>query len=327
MTPYFYSATPWNVPSGGSKHYTPFVRALMNALPGPDRQLPGLERGEHLDVLDRHPAPDGRADEGDARRPATWWTRKAKIIAPPLVTRLQYELDWIKRYETQKFNGKPVWRFYDVVALSLYPLARYGGRAGVPEDSIRLLNAAKKELRRSGVPSTKPIWDTEINYGLQSGSGAVRPAAPVSASKQAANVVRTYLLQAANKRQADRLVPLRLGPDLRWRHARQHPAHRPRRRHDGDRRRSRLRHGAEVDARHAAGQTRPATLRQGLHTAPTLRGHRLLRHQADLLEPVPPGQGPAGQRCPPQAGRARGDHHVKGGSTLTVDFRPVLVYR
>ena len=124
--------------------------------------------------------------------------RKAKIVAPPLVTRLQFELNWIKTYETQKFNGKPVWRFYDVVALSLYPLARYNGRSGVPEDSIRLLNAAKKELRRSGVPSTKPIWDTEINYGLQSGSKGGTAAAPVSDSRQAANVIRTFVLQAAN---------------------------------------------------------------------------------------------------------------------------------
>src|SRR5262249_15200273 len=43
-----------------------------------------------------------------------------------------------------------------------------------------------------------PIWDTEINYGLQAGSLGGTAAPRISDAHQAANVVRTYLLQAAN---------------------------------------------------------------------------------------------------------------------------------
>jgi polysaccharide biosynthesis protein PslG len=118
---------------------------------------------------------------------------RAKVVAPPLVTRLQYQLDAIRSYETQRVGGKPVWRYYDAVALSLYPLATYHGRTGVPEDSIRQLRAAQKQLRRSGVPASKPIWDTEVNYGLQGGEVAT----PASTEQQQANVALTYLINAA----------------------------------------------------------------------------------------------------------------------------------
>lgn len=196
-TPHFYSSTPWNVPSGAVKHYRAFVRALMNRYQG---RIDSYQVWNEANISTFWAGTPRRMAEltkamHDVRNAVA---PKAKVVAPPLVTRLQYQLDWIKRYETQTFNGKPVWRFYDVAALSLYPLPQYSGRAGVPEDSIRLLNAAKKQLRRSGVSSTKPIWDTEINYGLQSGKRGGTAAAPISVSKQASNVVRTYLLQAAN---------------------------------------------------------------------------------------------------------------------------------
>jgi hypothetical protein len=68
----------------------------------------------------------------------------------------------------------------------------------VPEDAIRQLRTVKKLLRQDGVPGSKPIWNTEVNYGLQSGSKGGTAAAPVSNARQVANVMRTYLLNAAN---------------------------------------------------------------------------------------------------------------------------------
>ena len=195
-TPSFYSSTPWNVPSGRVDEYQRFVRKVMKRYQG---RIDSYQVWNEANISTFWTGTQHRmaqltkamAHARDAAAP------RALVVAPPLVTRLPYQLDWIKGYETQKIHGKPVWRFYDAVALSLYPLPRYGGRTGVPEDAIRQLEAAQRQLRRSGVPASKPIWDTEINYGLQSGAQGGTAAAPVSASRQASNVVRTYLLQAA----------------------------------------------------------------------------------------------------------------------------------
>jgi hypothetical protein len=75
----------------------------------------------------------------------------------------------------------------DVVSLQLYPPA-----AGSPEDSMAILDADRTLLAKHSV--TKPIWNTEVNYGL-TGSGTVRPLAP---ARQGAFVARTYLLNAAH---------------------------------------------------------------------------------------------------------------------------------
>jgi hypothetical protein len=111
-----------------------------------------------------------------------------------MVTRLPFEQTWMKNYFATKLHGTPVWRLYDVLALSLYPLAKYGSRIGTPEDTIKLLHQVKKKLHRDGVPASKPIWNTEVNYGSDSGRGVPQ----LSSARQAAYVVRTYLLNAAN---------------------------------------------------------------------------------------------------------------------------------
>jgi hypothetical protein len=100
------------------------------------------------------------------------------------------------RFYRQRVAHKQVWRYVDAVALSLYPLAKYGRRFGVPEDTIAQLRVVKKRLHGVGVPGSKPLWNTEVNYGLQSGGGG--QAVAVSAARQASNVMRTYLLNAAN---------------------------------------------------------------------------------------------------------------------------------
>jgi hypothetical protein len=91
-----------------------------------------------------------------------------------------------------------VWRFYDVDALSLYPMATYGSRTGGPEDAVAMLGNIRHRLAAAHVPASKPLWATEINYGLPSGAPPGHAAAtPISARRQAANVIRTYLLAAA----------------------------------------------------------------------------------------------------------------------------------
>jgi hypothetical protein len=114
-----------------------------------------------------------------------------------MVTRLDYQLKGLSQYFKQRVGGKAVWRCMDAIALSLYPLPTFGKRIGVPEDAIKQLNVVKRRLHRAGVPKSKAIWNTEVNYGLTSGKNAGKPATKISQARQASNVVRTYLLNAA----------------------------------------------------------------------------------------------------------------------------------
>jgi hypothetical protein len=202
MTPSFYSSDPTRLPATHIPAYRNFVRALMKRY----QSFKG-KRG----IAAYQPWNEPNI--------ATFWTgsvgemarltkivhdvgrridRHAAVVAPSMVTRLDYQLDGLAKYYHQRVGGKRVWKYVDAVALSLYPLPKYGGRTGVPEDAIRQLKAVKKRLRTAGLPGSKPIWSTEINYGLQSGSQGGTAADRVSAARQASNVMRTYLLNAAN---------------------------------------------------------------------------------------------------------------------------------
>ena len=107
------------------------------------------------------------------------------LLAPALVTRATFQRTWMDRFYAQKVNGRPVADYVNAVSLQLYPLP-----TGSPEDSMSILAQDKKILAKYRV--RKPIWNTEINYGL-SGPHNV---APLSASRQAANVSRTLVLNA-----------------------------------------------------------------------------------------------------------------------------------
>ena len=109
------------------------------------------------------------------------------LVAPALVTRLIGQRAWIDDFWAQRVDGKPISDFVDVVSLQLYPEAD-----GTPESSMELLGAIRVVLARHGV--TKPIWNTEVNYGLTG-----LPVSPTNTKQQAANVARTYLLNAANR--------------------------------------------------------------------------------------------------------------------------------
>jgi len=123
---------------------------------------------------------------------------RATVVAPPMTMRLGYQAAWMKQFYAVRLGGTPVWRYVDTLALNLYPLPTYGRRAGTPEDSMVLLAQARKSLRQDHVPRSKPIWNTEVNYGLQSGKHGGQPARRITATLQASYVVRTYLLNAAH---------------------------------------------------------------------------------------------------------------------------------
>lgn len=121
----------------------------------------------------------------------------AAVVAPAFAVRLAGQQRWIRRFVAQKVGGRPVWSYYDANALSLYPMPTYGDRLGGPEDAIALLGQARGLFADAGMPATKPVWATEINYGLKSGSPGRLSAEPVSEGRQVANVLRTYLLGAS----------------------------------------------------------------------------------------------------------------------------------
>ena len=113
--------------------------------------------------------------------------RAAKVAAPALATRLSSQRLWLRTFYAQRTGGKKVSAYVDAVALNLYPVA-----SASPEASMTLLTAVRTMLNQAG--ARKPIWNTEINYGLLGGGTAKR----IAPSKQAAYVARTFLLNAAN---------------------------------------------------------------------------------------------------------------------------------
>jgi len=112
--------------------------------------------------------------------------KSAKVVAPALATRLTSQRKWLRTFYGTKVGGKKVASYIDAVSLNLYPAANAS-----PEASMTLLSAAKTMLHQAGV--SKPIWNTEINYGLLGGGTAKH----IARTKQAAYVGRTYLLNAA----------------------------------------------------------------------------------------------------------------------------------
>ena len=111
--------------------------------------------------------------------------RSRYLVAPALVSRSSLQRTWIDKFYATKVNRRPVADYVNAVSLQLYPLPN-----GKPEDSMAILAVDKKILAKYRV--NKPIWNTEVNYGL-----AGRPTAGLSANLQAANISRTYLLNAA----------------------------------------------------------------------------------------------------------------------------------
>ena len=111
------------------------------------------------------------------------------MVAPAMATRLLFHRAFFRDFYRQRVGGRSAADLVDVLAFQLYPLA-----GGSPKDSIDLLAATRELLSVEGVDPGKPIWNTEINYGLEGGE----PATPALPERQQANVATTYLLNAAD---------------------------------------------------------------------------------------------------------------------------------
>jgi len=123
---------------------------------------------------------------------------RARIIAPAMVTRLKFEQKRIQSFYRTRIGGRPVWKYVDAISLNLYPTDRVatasgGMRPSTPEDSITLLRQVRARLAKDNVPRSFPIWNTEVNYGM----GRTATIVPISEARQVANVMRTFLLNAA----------------------------------------------------------------------------------------------------------------------------------
>ena len=115
--------------------------------------------------------------------------RSATLVAPALVTRLSSQQQWVKAFYSRKVAGKNVSAFVDALSFQLYPLA-----TGTPETSMSLLASVRKTLAKYKV--RKPIWNTEVNYGLVSGPVPEAGVTPLSSIRQVGNVLRTFTLNA-----------------------------------------------------------------------------------------------------------------------------------
>jgi polysaccharide biosynthesis protein PslG len=126
-----------------------------------------------------------RAVVGDVNRARATHLR---LVAPSFVARTN--TGPMDRYWQQRIGGRSMNSLVDAVALSLYPVTHGGPESGVAR--LAYLRRAILDVRRV----TKPVWTTEVNYGMVKG-GSTEPVVELSPARQAAFVARTYLLQGA----------------------------------------------------------------------------------------------------------------------------------
>ena len=113
---------------------------------------------------------------------ATWNAVKsvdkgALVVSPAFAARINEQIRGITRFAFARVDGIPAWKFVDVMSLNLYPLDKYGSALGTPEKSMELLAKARRLLGFGGLPASKPIWNTEVNYGMRTGAyGGTRAA-------------------------------------------------------------------------------------------------------------------------------------------------------
>jgi hypothetical protein len=115
--------------------------------------------------------------------------RKAVVVGPGMVMRMRYQRKFMARFYAARVGGKRVGASLDAVGIDPYPVRR-----GTPEDSVALIRAARR-IRAANKVSA-PVWNVEITYGV---AGAHEAVPSFTARKQASYVVRTHLLNAANR--------------------------------------------------------------------------------------------------------------------------------
>jgi hypothetical protein len=89
----------------------------------------------------------------------------AKIVAASTTVRLQsaYNKFFPAYLKGLKKAGWPV----DVISFHGYPAAN-----GTPADRVTYIKQVKADMQKAGVPASKALWDTEVNYGI-AGPGAI----------------------------------------------------------------------------------------------------------------------------------------------------------
>lgn len=110
---------------------------------------------------------------------------EATIVAPSFPLRLTSQQAYFDAYWSLQSPRVDLAGAVDAAAVQLYPPAD-----GLPEYQATLLDGARKVLSEHGIDL--PVWNTEINFGLQ---GGPEPP-PISAELQRAFLMRTYLLDA-----------------------------------------------------------------------------------------------------------------------------------
>jgi polysaccharide biosynthesis protein PslG len=75
----------------------------------------------------------------------------------------------------------------DVVSVHLYPAS-----TGTPGDRAAYITQVKSDMKKAKVPASKPLWDTEINYGI-AGPGSGNPDKDIEGATAAAWTAQTYL--------------------------------------------------------------------------------------------------------------------------------------
>jgi hypothetical protein len=109
---------------------------------------------------------------------------QALVVAPSTGTRLTSA--FTKFYPAflaeLKARGWPV----DVFTAHTYPSS-----LGTPTDRVALIRQWIQALRKAGAPD-RPLWDTEVNYGL-AGPGAANPHQDITGAQAASWTARTYL--------------------------------------------------------------------------------------------------------------------------------------
>ena len=155
MTPSFYGPAS-TLPPTDLTAYADFVRAVMTRY----RDFHGSRGIAAYEVWNEGNVPTfwtGTPAQLARLTRVVWRTRRqidpgATVVGPSFAARLSSQRQWLFDYTSQRVGGKPVWRYYDATALSLYPKATYGDRIGGPEDAMAVLARARRRLAGGGSP-------------------------------------------------------------------------------------------------------------------------------------------------------------------------------
>jgi hypothetical protein len=119
-----------------------------------------------------------------ARTAAKAVDARYRVVAASTTLRLtpDYKRFYPPYLKALKARGWPV----DAFAVHSYPKG-----TGTPADRRALVVMAQRDLRAAGAPA-KPLWDTELNFGLR-GPGPAYPFSPKNAATSQAWIARAYL--------------------------------------------------------------------------------------------------------------------------------------